>query len=344
MILPEGAALEFHIASVWPGSRLHLLKLCCLGFAICAMAMHISVELISGKKCTLEVPPDTTIRELKEKLKAFHPSEDQLTRKLSSVEIVLGSEKLSELDRPISACIREGATVQVLFLQQAIECKSFRAARRSGLTEIDELIDVRIPDGANGIQEFAFHGCRNLLRVEIPSSVTRIGTCSFQGCSSLTSLTIPSSVTRLDFNAFAECSCLRTLTIPSSVSRLGVGAFRGCSSLASVTIPSSMTRIESFTFTNCRALTSLSIPDSVTEIGQGAFQNCSSLTSLAIPNSVSLIGAWAFAGCSALTSLTIPDSVSRIGRGAFDACSSLCPEHLAKTLPAIPSKKRKNSE
>ena len=32
--------------------------------------MRLTVELISGKVCTLEVPPDTTIRELKEKLKA----------------------------------------------------------------------------------------------------------------------------------------------------------------------------------------------------------------------------------------------------------------------------------
>ena len=39
------------------------------GVEVCAMARNISVELLSGKVCTLAVRPDMTIGDLKEEVK-----------------------------------------------------------------------------------------------------------------------------------------------------------------------------------------------------------------------------------------------------------------------------------
>ena len=52
------------------------------------MALHINVELLSGNVHNLAVRPDMTVGELKESVKVFHPSEDEITRILSTVELL----------------------------------------------------------------------------------------------------------------------------------------------------------------------------------------------------------------------------------------------------------------
>lgn len=57
------------------------------------MAMNISVELMSGKVYPMEVQPTMTIRELKEEMKAFHRWEDEITKILGIVEIIVDGKK-----------------------------------------------------------------------------------------------------------------------------------------------------------------------------------------------------------------------------------------------------------
>ena len=188
------------------------------------MARNINVELLSGKVYTLAVRPEMTIGELKEEVKVFHPSEDEITRILSTVEFVLHGEKLNDLQMTVSDCILDSANVQVIFyVKPAIEC-----VNAFGHT-VEELRDVRIPSTETSIQTGAFEGCACLLRLVIPESVTWIGDNAFSGCSSLTSLTIPESVTQI--GAFQNCSSLTSLTIPASVTQIRHKAFSGCSSL-----------------------------------------------------------------------------------------------------------------
>ena len=59
------------------------------------MARNINVELLSGKVYTLAVRPEITIGELEEEVKAFHPSEDEITRILSTVEFFHHGETLN---------------------------------------------------------------------------------------------------------------------------------------------------------------------------------------------------------------------------------------------------------
>ena len=181
------------------------------------MARNINVELLGGNVCTLAVRPDMTIRELKEEVKAFHPSEDEITRILSTVEFFLHGEKLNDLQTTVSESILDSANMQVIFyVKPAIQC-----VNRYGHM-VAELHDVRIPSTQAFIGPQAFAGCHCLLRLVIPESVTDIGDFAFAVCTSLTSLTIPKSVTQIGDSAFEGCSSLMSLTIPHSVRKIGL--------------------------------------------------------------------------------------------------------------------------
>ncbi|CAL1131578.1 unnamed protein product [Cladocopium goreaui] len=232
-----------------------------------------------------------TIEELKEEVKAFNPSEDEITRILSTVEFVLHGEKLNDLQMTVSDSILDSANVQVIFyVKPANECVNKFGHR------VTELRDVRIPSTETSIQEDAFEGCACLLRLVIP-----IGDGAFRACSSLTSLTIPKSVTQIRYKAFSGCSSLTSLTIPESVTQIGDGAFRYCTSLTSLTIPKSVTQIGDHAFTGCSSLKSLTIPDSVTQIGMYFF-SLHLFDEFDHPR-VTQILYKAFSGCSSLTSL-----------------------------------------
>lgn len=66
----------------------------------------------------------------------------------------------------------------------------------------DLIKTVVLPEGLEGIRDYAFNDCRNLTSVNIPSTVKYIYYDAFYGCNSLTSLTIPASVTFIGCSAF----------------------------------------------------------------------------------------------------------------------------------------------
>ena len=57
---------------------------------------RVPVRQMSGKVVVLEATPTTTVREFKKQLEGWHPSEDELTRKMSTVDLIVGGEKLLE--------------------------------------------------------------------------------------------------------------------------------------------------------------------------------------------------------------------------------------------------------
>ena len=135
----------------------------CLDNLCVAMARNINVELLSGKVYTLAVRPEMTIRELKDEVKVFHPSEDEITRILSTVEFVLHGEKLNDLQMTVSDSMLDSANLQVIFyVKPAIEC-----VNAFGHT-VKELRDVRIPSTTTYIQPHAFQHCKYLLRRGYP--------------------------------------------------------------------------------------------------------------------------------------------------------------------------------
>ncbi|CAL1164820.1 unnamed protein product [Cladocopium goreaui] len=79
-----------------------------------AAMVRIQVELLSGEGASLEVTPDMTIGQLKEEVKAFHPSSDEIIRRLSSVEIVLDGAKLNDESMSVAESLPDHAKVQAL--------------------------------------------------------------------------------------------------------------------------------------------------------------------------------------------------------------------------------------
>ncbi|MBE7059884.1 MAG: leucine-rich repeat domain-containing protein [Ruminococcaceae bacterium] len=157
-----------------------------------------------------------------------------------------------------------------------------------------------IPEGITEIKNYAFYGCKSILKVSLPESVTLIGASAFYNCSSLMKVSMPEGITTIGEELFSYCISLTNINIPNSVTSIGYNAFSGCSSL-----------------------TNINLSDSIILIQDGAFSDCSSLTSIKIPNSITSIGSFTFYSCNSLTSINIPDSVTTIGNYAFSDCGSL---------------------
>ena len=87
--------------------------------------MKIHVQQMSGKMVVLEIADETTIREFKEQLKGWQPSQDNLTRRLSKVHVLLGERKLTEDDETVvQGGISPEAVVHVQYSINVVECAS----------------------------------------------------------------------------------------------------------------------------------------------------------------------------------------------------------------------------
>ena len=51
--------------------------------------------------------------------------------------------------------------------------------------ELQEIQEIRIPDGIRELGNYTFYGCRNLMTLEMTDSVKTIGGGSFTGCGAL---------------------------------------------------------------------------------------------------------------------------------------------------------------
>ncbi|CAE7462988.1 BSPAL1 [Symbiodinium natans] len=313
---------------------------------------------LSGKVAVLEASAETTVREFKERLLGWN-CDNELTRMITSVEMMAGSRQLSNEDETLKdAGVSSEAGLHVVFRQNIVECagkgeahdfdlesgktlvwvnipEGHKKTRHGAFENCASVAGVTIPDSVTQITHRVFASCGSLRSVTIPSSVTRIGVAAFERCFSLTSVGIPNSVTQIDRRAFAACTALTSVRIPNSLTQIGPQAFEACGSLTSVVIPNSVMQIGQDAFRDCRSLTSVAIPDSVTKIGASAFAECSSLTSVTIPSSVTQMGDYAFFGCSSLTSVAIPNSVTQIGQGTFHHCSSLTSVEIPKSVTEI---------
>eukprot|EP00913_Durusdinium_trenchii_P019381 g18220.t1 len=157
--------------------------------------------------------PDTTIRQLKQQLKAIQACEDEFTRSVSRVDLVVDGTKLCDDGQTVTqAGLSPDTEVQVLFTIHTIECSS----KKDSGYDLMDLAIVHIPSSATKINYGAFQDCTLVASVIIPDSVTLIGIRAFSGCSSLAHVTIPNSVTSIGEFSFFACSSLVSLTIPNS--------------------------------------------------------------------------------------------------------------------------------
>ena len=286
--------------------------------AMAAMPHELKLKTLQGGDLTVEVVPNTTIRELKAMLHEKKHCEDPIEHKILKVK-VLADGLLVDDDQTLESVgmLHAESEATVIYSRNEVDAAAKEAIHVKGF------LQVNIPFSLTAIPARAFSECHQVVKAAIPESVKAIGERAFEGCLSLASITIPESVTHIGFYAFRNCESLERITIPESVTAIGTGAFAGCKSLERITIPESVTAIGTGAFADCESLASITIPESVTDVGNYAFAGCESLASITIPKSVTAIGTGAFAGCKSLASITIPESVTAIGDLAFADCKSL---------------------
>lgn len=115
----------------------------------------------------------------------------------------------------------------------------------------EEITDLKIPEGVDTIEGYAFYGWKNLTSVSISSSVKSIESKAFNDCINITSVNIGDSVKTIDYAAFENCKKIKSVRIPNSVTEIGTGAFRFCDSLTSVTIGSVVNNMGTQVFMDC---------------------------------------------------------------------------------------------
>lgn len=76
------------------------------------MALQIQVQQMHGESITLEVLPDTTVKELKKELTNQHLFEDETLRKVSHTEVIVGDRKLMDQETLADAQISSETLLQ----------------------------------------------------------------------------------------------------------------------------------------------------------------------------------------------------------------------------------------
>ncbi|MBO6127142.1 MAG: leucine-rich repeat domain-containing protein [Clostridia bacterium] len=106
------------------------------------------------------------------------------------------------------------------------------------------LQDITIPKSVRRISDFAFYGCKDLLKVKIegdekdPSLLEVIGFSVFSNCESMLSFEFPrynANSVRIGTFAFGNCSSLPMIDIPNKYD-VSSGAFYKCPSLTCVKV------------------------------------------------------------------------------------------------------------
>ncbi|CAK9109882.1 unnamed protein product [Durusdinium trenchii] len=215
--------------------------------------MEVSFRQLNGEAMVLEVMPEMTGRELKERIKDRQLWDDELTRKTTRVDILVGPSRLLTNDETAAdAGLSPESDVTVILRRNIVTCSHKRELVQFG-DEIDftSLFAVQIPSGATEVVGHAFEDCRTLASVIIPDSVTKICQFAFDGCTSLETVPIPDSVSAIDFRAFAGCTSLTSVTIPDSVTHIEGEAFFGCHALT-VLLSNSRTWTGCETFSFCK--------------------------------------------------------------------------------------------
>ena len=129
--------------------------------------------------------------------------------------------------------------------------KQLNVIKIEGLSSLESLEEVKIPNSVHIIGDRAFRFCTSLESINIPNSIRTIGEWTFAGCTSLESINIPNSITTIGEYAFSDCTSLKNINIPNSITTIEEYAFSNCTSLKNINIPNSVKTIADYTFENC---------------------------------------------------------------------------------------------
>ena len=143
-----------------------------------------------------------------------------------------------------------------------------------------------IPEGIQGIENYAFYGCEKLKSVTFPQSLSYIGGVAFEGCIQMEA--VYGSHTTSDHKGFVMDGTLRYLVpaidadyvVPGEVTALGDQLFQGRPTLRSVTMGDQVTSIGDYAFSFSPALKTVTLSANLASIGSNPFQYSQELESV----------------------------------------------------------------
>lgn len=168
----------------------------------------------------------------------------------------------------------------------------------------------------------AFSGMDNLKEIRLPNGLLEIPAFCFGCDDSLTSVDIPQSVSTIGEGAFF-CSGITEIQLPDSVKGLGDFIFSTCKKLKRVQLPKHITRIPLRTFSFCKSLTHIDVPSKVKSIGERAFEGTSALKSIRFRGKVNVIHPSAFKD-STIATIYAPWYLYRYYKRLFPNISVKC--------------------
>ena len=207
--------------------------------------------------------------------------------------------KFTDMTRIPDYAFTECKALVALELPQSIKEIGSAAFGGTGLAE------VKLNEGLEILNQYAFAFCQNLTKVNIPTSLHTVIASSgevFQG-SALSDVILEEGLQSIPQRLFANCTQLKEIKLPNSLKMIGNSAFYGCTSLTAVDIPNSVTNIEQYAFENCTSLTEFTFPNAITTISGSTVRGCTNLKKVTIPKSMSSIGNQTFYGCTSLNKI-----------------------------------------
>jgi len=240
-------------------------------------------------------------------------------------KVILGRDELT----PVTISVSGGAfsksdNLETLILNSNLQINNYYNSNVSPFSKISNLL---INEKVTSLGNYAFTGCKNLLKVNLANGITTVG-----------------------MSAFADCSNMTEISFGNSVAQLGSGLFSGCNALLNIYTNDANATFSSIDGVLCKKdqLTLIQyplgrtggyvVPLQVKTIETNAFSNCAGLQSVVIPQAISSVLATAFANCTGLESVSIghADSVStatvNITSNAFNGCTNLSKLTLNKSF------------
>lgn len=201
--------------------------------------------------------------------------------------------------------------------------------------ECGKLETVILPEGIEGINQFAFMGSSSLKNIKLPESLKTIGWRAFENCTSLKSINFPAGLESIGKEVF-KGSGLETVDMSMTSLGLTDELFQNCKNLKSVKLSPTLKEIPRYAFGYCESLEYIDIPASVTFIGSFAFTGCKSLENIVLPTSLEKMYEFAmFSGCTSLKEVVIPYGTKFIGGHAFENCTNLKAVYIPDTVTSI---------
>lgn len=122
---------------------------------------------------------------------------------------------------------------------------------------------VAIPEGVEGLEDFAFFECKNLTEINLPSTINTIGECALNK-TGITTFNCPEKVINMPFGLLSY-TALTDFSVPETVTEIADEVFYNCTNLNKILIPKSVVYIGSDVFKYCKNLTVYGYKDSVAE-------------------------------------------------------------------------------